>query len=141
MSVELAILPIRVSEDINFDSHVGNVTIVAPYGSDTITASRNIGSTTILSEGPVNTFHVSGLSNYLLEGNGPYNDFVITLPSVRMSRAARTRISSTINPGGTGTLVIDDSGSLSIGAPTQYVATAAGLTRSTHVIGSSPSGI
>ncbi len=123
------------TEDINFDSHVGNVTIVAPYGSDTITGSRNIGSTTILSEGPVNTFHISGLSNYTLEGNGPYNDFVIVLPPVvDVLRNTNTNIVDE-NPGGTGTLVIDDSGSLSIGAPTQYVATAAGLTRTTHVVG------
>ena len=124
------------TEDINFDSHVDNVTTVAPYGSDTITASRNIGSTTILSEGPVNTFHVSGLSNYLLEGNGPYNDFVIALPPVLdVLRNTHTNIVD-VNPGGTGTLVIDDSGSLSIGAPTQYIVTAAGLARSTHVVGS-----
>ncbi len=126
------------TEDIDFDSHVGDVTVVAPYGSNTITASRNRGSTTILSIGPINTFHVSGLSNYTLEGNGPYNDFVITLPAVEdVPRSTHTIIDDE-NPGGTGTLVVDDSGSLSVGAPTHYVATATGLTRRTLVVGSSP---
>ena len=104
------------NEHLNFDSHVKNVTIVPPFGSYTITASRNIGSTTIVSDGLFDTFDISGLSNYLVEGNSTYDDFVITLPPVvDVLRNTSTIIDDT-DPAGTGRLVIDDSGSLSVGA-------------------------
>ena len=121
--------------EVDLDSHVGDLTVYAPLGVGTsITASRNIGSTTLQeSKGAITTFIVSGSSDYTLIGDGYYDDYNVTLPtSIGVSSTSQTTISD-LDSGGTGTLVVNDPGSIAYAysndllTPTSITRTAIGL--------------
>jgi hypothetical protein len=121
-----------VMDDFNLNGNVRDLTVYTPARSDAITSSRNIGSTTIESSGPLNTFYVSGFSNYSLIGQGYSDHFFITLPS-RFGKSTNTTTTiSDLDSSGTGTVEVSDPQNFSASLPTQYIITKGRVVRTTQ---------
>jgi hypothetical protein len=115
---------------VDLDSHVNSLFVGLPDGADVVTASRNIGTTTIQG-GKVggSSFHVSGASTYAITATGD-NAFVVDLPSVAGTPNSTQTLTTIREIGaiGTGTLVVNDLNNVA-NLYTTYLATRSGLTR------------
>ena len=113
---------------VNFPTAVSNLSVYTAIGSNAITASRNIGSTTIQSSGASNTFNVSGFGNYTLIGQGLDDQFFVTPPSIFGESINSATTITDLQSNGTGTLEVNDADN-SASLVTGYVVTQSGMKR------------
>jgi RTX calcium-binding nonapeptide repeat (4 copies) len=121
-------------EHLNLDGTVKRLNLyTSPVFTDTITASRNIGSTTIQSGGPVTTFNVSGLSTYNLIAPGAYDHFYVTLPPASdVAATSETTITGSTSSDTDTLEVIDTANPTSLAAT--YVVSRSGVKRTAENI-------